>query len=332
MNAERLEDQVDLASSSVNESVMDRTRFTYSVVISVFNSEAIVGDTIDGVVRFFEEANLKFELILVNDGSRDGSWEIVKQRALRNHNIVALNLLHNSGQHNANLAGFREASGEYVITMDDDLQNPPDQIGKLIDEAMKGRDVVFGRFDQKQAAGHRILGSKVIGLINRRIFGQPPDLTVSNFRILRRDVVERICASRISYPYITGQALLYSRNRANVSVRHDPRPAGKSSYSTLRLARLVATILFSYSSFPLRLAAFLGFVVSALSFLIGMVYLLRGAFSDSHVEGWTSLVVLLAFFNGVTIALLSMLGEYVVRTLNSVSAHEPYHVVERVRG
>ena len=332
MSAERLEEQVDLAPNLVNESVMDRTRFTYSVVISVFNSEAIVGDTIDGVVKFFEDEDLKFELILVNDGSRDGSWEIVKQRALMNPNIVALNLLHNSGQHNANLAGFREATGDYVITMDDDLQNPPDQIGKLVDEAMKGRDVVFGKFDQKQAAGHRILGSKVIGLINRRIFGQPPDLTVSNFRILRRDVVERICASRISYPYITGQALLYSRNRANVSVRHDPRPAGKSSYSTLRLARLVATILFSYSSFPLRLAAFLGFVVSALSFLIGMVYLLRGAFSDSNVEGWTSLVVLLAFFNGVTIALLSMLGEYVVRTLNSVSAHEPYHVVERVRG
>lgn len=331
INADRLEDQVDLAPNFVNEAIMDRTRFTYSVVISVFNSEAIVGDTIDGVVQFFDDANLKFELVLVNDGSKDDSWEIVKQRALKNHNIVALNLLHNSGQHNANLAGFREATGDYVITMDDDLQNPPDQIGKLVDEAMKGRDVVFGRFDQKQAAGHRILGSKVIGLINRRIFGQPPDLTVSNFRILRRDVVERICASRISYPYITGQALLYSRNRANVSVRHDPRPAGKSSYSTLRLARLVATILFSYSSFPLRLAAFFGFMVSALSFLIGAVYLLRGVLSDSHVEGWTSLVVLLAFFNGVTIALLSMLGEYVVRTLNSVSAHEPYHIVERVR-
>jgi glycosyltransferase involved in cell wall biosynthesis len=332
INADQLEDQVDLAPNFVNEAIMDRTRFTYSVVISVFNSEAIVGDTIDGVVQFFEDANLKFELVLVNDGSKDNSWEIVKQRALKNHNIVALNLLHNSGQHNANLAGFREATGDYVITMDDDLQNPPDQIGKLVDEAMKGRDVVFGRFDQKKAAGHRILGTKVIGLINRRIFGQPPDLTVSNFRILRRDVVERICASRISYPYITGQALLYSRNRANVPVRHDPRPAGKSSYSTLRLARLVATILFSYSSFPLRLAAFFGFVVSALSFLIGAVYLLRGALSDSHVEGWTSLIVLLAFFNGVTIALLSMLGEYVVRTLNSVSAHEPYHVVERVRG
>jgi glycosyltransferase involved in cell wall biosynthesis len=332
LNADLREQQNMVVPDVTDVAVMDRTRFTYSVVIPVFNSEAIVGDTIDRVVQFFTGAGLKFELVLVNDGSRDGSWDVLKRRALANPNIVALNLLHNSGQHKANLAGFREATGDYVITMDDDLQNPPDQIGLLIDEAMKGRDVVFGKFAHKQAAGHRALGSKAIGLINRRIFGKPPDLTVSNFRILRRDVVERICASRNSYPYITGQALLYSSNRANVTVRHDPRPAGESSYTMLRIARLVATILFSYSSFPLRLAAFFGFVVSAFSFLIGAIYLIRGAVSGSSVEGWTSLIVLLAFFNGVTIALLSMLGEYVVRTLNSVSANEPYHVVERVRG
>jgi glycosyltransferase involved in cell wall biosynthesis len=332
MNANLRERQNTVAPDVTEVAVMDRTKFTYSVVIPVFNSEPIVGETIDRVVQFFEGAGLKFELVLVNDGSRDGSWNILKQRALGNPNIVALNLLHNSGQHKANLAGFREATGDYVITMDDDLQNPPDQIELLIDEVMKGRDIVFGKFAHKQAAGHRALGSKAIGLINRRIFGQPPDLTVSNFRILRRDVVERICASRNSYPYITGQALLYSSDRANVTVRHDPRPVGESSYGFIRIARLVATILFSYSSFPLRLAAFFGFVVSAFSFLVGVVYLIRGAVSDSRVEGWTSLIVLLAFFNGVTIALLSMLGEYVIRTLNSVSAHEPYHVVERVRG
>lgn len=332
MNADLLEGQDVVAPEPTDVAVMDRTRFTYSVVISVFNSEALVGDTIDRVVGFFKGAGLKFELVLVNDGSRDGSWSILKQRALANPHIVALNLLHNSGQHNANLAGFREATGDFLITMDDDLQNPPDQIGLLIDEAMKGRDLVFARFAAKQAAGHRIFGSKAIGMINRRIFGQPPDLTVSNFRILRRDVVERICASRTAYPYITGQALLYSSNRSNVAVRHDPRPVGKSSYSILRIARLVATILFSYSSFPLRLAAAFGFLVSAFSFLIGAFYLIQGAISGSRVEGWTSLIVLLAFFNGVTIALLSMLGEYVVRTLNSVSAREPYHVVERVHG
>jgi glycosyltransferase involved in cell wall biosynthesis len=332
INADLRERHNVVATDTAGVPVLDRTAFTYSVVIPVFNSEAIVGETIDRVVQFFEDAGLKFELVLVNDGSRDGSWNILKQRALANPNIVALNLLHNSGQHKANLAGFREATGDYIITMDDDLQNPPDQIGLLIDEAMKGRDVVFGKFAHKHAAGHRALGSKAIGWINRRIFGQPPDLTVSNFRILRRDVVERICASRNSYPYITGQALLYSSNRANVTVRHDPRPVGDSSYGFVRIARLVATILFSYSSFPLRLAAFVGFVISVLSFVIGVAYLIRGAVSDSSVEGWTSLIVLLAFFNGVTIALLSMLGEYVVRTLNSVSAHEPYHVVERVRG
>ena len=332
MNADLRERQKVVVTDVTDGAAMDRAGFSYSVVIPVFNSEAIVGDTIDRVVQFFIGAGLKFELVLVNDGSRDGSWNILKQRALGNPNIVALNLLHNSGQHKANLAGFREATGDYIITMDDDLQNPPDQIGLLIDEAMKGRDVVFGKFAHKQAAGHRAFGSRAIGLINRRIFGQPPDLTVSNFRILRRDVVERICASRTAYPYITGQALLYSSNRANVTVRHDPRPVGDSSYGFVRIARLVATILFSYSSFPLRLAAFVGFVISVLSFLIGVAYLIRGAVSDSSVEGWTSLIVLLAFFNGVTIALLSMLGEYVVRTLNSVSAHEPYHVVERVRG
>jgi glycosyltransferase involved in cell wall biosynthesis len=332
MNADLVEGQDLVAPDLADVTDMDRARFTYSVVIAVFNSEALVGDTIDRVVEFFENAGLEFELVLVNDGSRDGSWTILKQRALANPNIVALNLLNNSGQHNANLAGFREASGDYIITMDDDLQNPPDQIGPLIDEAMLGRDVVFGKFDHKQAAGHRIFGSKAIGMINRRIFGQPSDLTVSNFRILRRDVVERICASKTPYPYITGQALLYSSNRSNVVVRHDPRAVGKSSYSMLRIARLVATILFSYSSFPLRLAAFFGFLVSAFSFLIGAFYLIQGVVTGSNVEGWTSLIVLLAFFNGVTIALLSMLGEYVVRTLNSVSAHEPYHVVERVHG
>lgn len=309
---------------------LDPKAFRYSVVIPVFNSEAVVGDTLDQVVAFFEQHDLAYEIIAVNDGSRDGSWEVLKSRAQSNGNIMALRFLHNYGQHNANLAGFREAHGDYVITMDDDLQNPPDQIMVLIEEAMTGRDVVFGKFDRKQVSGTRSLGSKAISLINRRIFAQPPDLAVSNFRILRRDVVDRICASKTAYPYITGQALQYSSNRSHVTVRHEPRRVGKSTYNPLRIARLVMTILFSYSSFPLRFGAAVGVFVSFIAFVIGTVTLVRGAVTNTRVEGWTSLIVLLAFFNGVTIALLSMLGEYVVRTLNAVSAHEPYHVVERV--
>jgi len=312
------------------EESADPSEFSYSVVVPVFNSEAVVGRTIDAIEQVFQQAGLRYQLVLVNDGSRDRSWDIISDRARRSPNVVALNLLHNYGQHHANLAGFREATGDYVITMDDDLQNPPDQALILIDKAMAGHDVVFGRFEQKQAAGYRRLGSKMIGMLNRRIFGQPADLTVSNFRILRRDVVERICSSRTAHPYVTGQALMYSHSPADVTVRHDPRPVGKSNYSMRRILTLVFSILFSYSLFPLRAAALAGFLVAVGSFLLGCFYLVRAFFVDTVVPGWTTLIVLLSFLDGVVIALLSMLGEYVVRTLNAVSAEDTYHVSERV--
>lgn len=310
--------------------LLDRSGFKYSLVVPVFNSEGVVGTTVDRIVETFETAGLDYEVILVNDGSRDGSWQVIAQKARENPRVVALDMLKNYGQHNANLAGFREATGDYVITLDDDLQNPPDQALVLIDEAMTGKDVVFGQFERKQAAGYRRIGSQLISMMNRRIFGQPPELVISNFRILRRDVVDRICASRTAYPYISGQSLLYSSNRSHVPVRHEPRTVGKSQYSMTRILRLVFTILFSYSSFPLRVAAMAGFAVAVLAFVIGLVYLVRGVFFGSSVEGWTSLIVLMAVFNGFIIGMLSMLGEYVVRTLNAVSAHETYHVVKRV--
>lgn len=308
----------------------DAQQFTYSIVVPVFNSVDVVGQTIDRVVEVFEGAGLRYELILVNDGSEDGSWDLIAAQAASRPHIIALNLLRNYGQHHANLAGFREASGDYVITMDDDLQNPPDQALILIDEAMNGRDVVFGRFERKRAPRYRRLGSGLISLVNRRVFDQPPWLTVSNFRILRRDVVDRICESRTAHPYVTGQALMYSNNPSDVLVRHEPRRIGKSNYSLTRILTLMFSILFSYSLFPLRAAAVAGFGVALCSFLLGAFYLVRSPFVESSVPGWTTIAVLLSVFNGVVIALLSMLGEYVVRTLNAVSALSTYHVTEKV--
>lgn len=308
-----------------------REAYSYSIVVPVYNSAPIVGETVDRIVETFTGAGLDFELILVNDGSPDDSWQVISEKARTTPHVVALNLLKNYGQHNANMAGLQESRGDWVITMDDDLQNPPDQALVLIDEAVRGaHDVVFGAFETKQAAGYRKLGSKMISLINRRVFAQPPTLRVSNFRILRRDVVDRICGDGTAHPYITGQALLYSSKPGHVPVRHAPRKVGKSNYSLLRILRLVLTILFSYSLFPLRAAAIAGFAMSAISFLLGCFYLVHGLVAHAHVEGWTTLVVLLAMFNGFIIALLSMLGEYVIRTLDAVTAPRPYHVLERV--
>lgn len=302
----------------------------YSVVIPVFNSQDILADTLRRTAAFFEDRQLDYEIVAVNDGSHDGSWAVLEQAARENPHILAIDLLRNSGQHNANLCGFRAARGTWVVTMDDDLQNPPEEIAHLIDKASEGFDLVIGRFGQKQHAGYRRLGSRLIRAINQRIFGQEPDLVLSNFRLIHRTVVDRICAYRGPFPYVPGLCLLYSGRRANALVEHHPRRTGSSNYNWRRILALVSTILFNYSSFPLRFVAGLGLVTAGISLLLGMYYLLAGLFGGVHVAGWTTIVVMLAFFNGVMMLMLAMLGEYVVRIINQLTMADPYFVRETI--
>lgn len=303
----------------------------YSVVIPVYNSAAIVGLTIDRTVAFFSHSPHDYEIILVNDGSRDDSWRIIAEKARANPRIVAINLLQNYGQHAANLCGFRASSGDYVVTMDDDMQNPPEEIQHLINTAAEGYDLVIGQFRQKQHALYRRLGAMLIRTINRRIFKADKDLVLTNFRLIRKDVIERICNYQTSYPYISGLALMFSNHRTNVLVEHLPRAAGKSTYSLWKILKLVSTLLFNYSSYPLRLVASIGVTISGLGFALGLYYLIFSLVVGVQVPGWTTLVVLLSFFNGVTILILSMIGEYCVRLINQVSSSASYHVKDIVR-
>jgi glycosyltransferase involved in cell wall biosynthesis len=303
----------------------------YSVVIPVYNSADIVATTIDRTVAVFEENNWDYELILVNDRSRDSSWQIVSQKALANPNIVAIDLLRNYGQHTANFCGFQYTTGDYVITLDDDLQNPPEEIVQLIDKAKEGHDVVMGQFREKKHVAYRRWGSRLIRFVNRRIFLPHERLVLSNFRIIRRDVVDRICAYKTAYPYITGLVLMFASNPANALVEHEERPVGKSNYTWRKIIQLVMRILFNYSSYPLRVVTCFGLTISAVSFVFGLYYLGRGLLTPSKVPGWTSLVVLLSFFNGITLLLLGMLGEYLIRLINQTSWSAPYHIRKIVR-
>ena len=305
--------------------------FKYSVVIPVFNSEKIVGETIDRTVAFFRREGLEFELIMVNDGSFDGSWGVIQKKAHEYREVTAVNLLRNYGQHAANLCGFRQSQGDYVITMDDDLQNPPEEIKKLIEKAAEGHDLVIGRFREKKHPFVRRIGSRVVGLINRKIFHGQKDLVLTNFRIIHRDVIERACQYKTSYPYVPGLVLMFSTNRANVLVDHQERGVGTSNYNLWRIAKLVSELLFNYSSYPLRLVAGIGFLAAALSFMIGIFYLLKAFFVGTSVPGWATVVVLLSFFNGMMLLVLGMLGEYLVRLINQGSHAEPYHIKEIVR-
>ena len=306
--------------------------YKYSAVIPVYNSEPIIAETINRTVAFFENAKLNYELILVNDGSSDKSWNIVSEKAAKNPNIIAIDLLRNYGQHTAIFCGLQHSTGDYTITLDDDLQNPPEEIMHLISKVLEADyDIVYGRFRIKQHASYRRVGSRAIAQVNRRIFHQPPDLVLTNFRIIREDVVERMCSYQTSYPYITGLSLMFSSNRANVWVEHHPRPVGSSNYNTFRIASLVMRILFNYSAVPLHFMTTVGAAISIVSFAIGLFYLLRFVTIGISVPGWTSLVVLVSFFNGINLIISSMLGEYIIRLVNQISSSKTYHIRQIVR-
>jgi glycosyltransferase involved in cell wall biosynthesis len=303
----------------------------YSAVIPVYNSQQLVGKTIERTIALFESLGDEYEVIAVNDGSRDGSWEVLRSLAAESPRVVAIDLLRNYGQHTAVLCGLKHSAGDYAITLDDDLQNPPEEMRHLIDKAAEGYDLVIGRFREKRHARYRRIGTAVIGFLNTRIFDKPKDLVLSNFRLIRHDVVTRMCGYQTNYPYIPGLALMFARNPTNVLVEHHGRESGTSQYTLRKIAQLVFRLLFSYSVYPLRLVSWLGSGVAGLSFVLGTFYLSRALLVGTTVPGWATVVVLLSFFNGLALLCLALLGEYTVRILNQVSGQSAFYVREIVR-
>ena len=307
---------------------MTPTKNLYSVVIPVYNSSKIIDSTVSRIRNFFLSNELSFEIILVNDGSKDNSWGVIAELANKYPELTSINLLKNYGQHCANLCGFNTAKGDFIITMDDDLQNPPEELEKLINKISEGYDLVIGRFELKKHAFTRRIGSKFVGWLNRKVFGIKSNLILTNFRIIHRDVIDRICQEHFFDPYIPGLILKFSSNQCNILVRHSARADGKSNYTMRKLLKLIGNILFNHSSLPLRYAAVFGFLVSSVSFLLSFYYLMEAIIVGTSVPGWTSLAVLLSFLNGVLILLLSIIGEYIIRVLRQISPQRSYEIKE----
>lgn len=317
---------------SRTEEVLIDSRPKCSIVIPVFNSAAFVGETIDRTSKVCHEAGIDYEIVLVNDGSTDGSWGVISEAAAADDRIVAVDLLKNYGQHTAVYAGLKLSRGDYVVTIDDDLQNPPEEIVPILEKAEEGFDLVLGAFKEKRHSFVRRMGSRVVEWMNTKVFNKPKDLVLTNFRCIRRDVVERMVEYRTVYPYISGLALMFSRSRVNIEVEHHPRISGSSNYNLSRIVAVVFRILFNYSSFPLRLVSALGLIVTAGAFALTGYIFIRNLLVGSTVPGWTSVALMLAFFNGVTLLIISMLGEYLVRLLNQSSYPDGYHVRAIVGG
>jgi glycosyltransferase involved in cell wall biosynthesis len=302
---------------------------TYSVVIPVYNSQNTIRSVCEALEALFRERQARYEIVLVDDGSKDQSWPELKTIRAANEQVKIIRLAKNFGQQNALLCGFAHARGDFVITMDDDLQHPPQELPKLMAAMEPDVDVVIGALAQKQDSHVKKLGSRMVRYLNRKIFGIPPEMKLSSFRILRGPIVRQMTRINTPYPYIAGMIFSLTDRVTNAIVDHQPRAYGRSNYSFRKLISLAFNLVINYSSIPLRLLCFFGMMVSLAAFLIGAFFLVKKLVVGSAIQGWTSMIVLLSFFNGILLAVLSVMGEYLVRILGEISNRPSFMIREK---
>lgn len=285
-----------------------------SVVIPVYNGGASIEAVVDAVRAAL--ADIRFEIVLVDDGSVDDSGKICRDLADRDPDTVTfIEHARNFGEHSAVLTGLRRASGRYVATMDDDGQNPPDQLPILLD-AIRARklDVVYGRYREKRHGYFRNLGSWFTNAVATWVLRKPPNLYLSSFKIMSRLVVDAVASYEGPYPYLDGLILQATQRVGQVEVEHRSRDAGRSGYTLRKLLRLWCNMFLGFSIAPLRCATLLGLATSAatLPLLAGIV--VDKLFINPDVTvGVPTVLVCLTFFAGAQLFVLGMVGEYVGR-------------------
>ena len=287
-----------------------------------FKSSKFIEKTINELYNFISEKSFeKFEILIISDSGDSKTWELIKKLKEKYKFIRAFQLYKNFGQHYANHIGFIKSKGDFIITMDDDGQNPPDQIIKLIKaQRNTDADLVVGMYDKKKHSFKRKLGSILMNKIIKFIFKSPKNFRSSNFRLLSRKVVDRIVNSNPSFPYTTGQAILFSNIKVNISVTHRKGFRDKSSYGIYSLFSLAWNSIANYSNLPMRYLSYLGILFSIGSFSLFSVIILQSLIVGTSTPGWASICCLISFMSSMQFLLISLLCEYFYK-LNISSKH-----------
>jgi glycosyltransferase involved in cell wall biosynthesis len=298
----------------------------YSVIVPVFNSEATLEELYTRTRAVFDDLKDSFEMIFVEDGCRDRSWEVMKKiKASDPERITVIQLSRNFGQHNATFCGFAQAKGDWIITMDDDLQHPPEEIPKLVRfQNETEADLVYGISKDKKHSLVRRTYSQSFRSASKRIFKGPGK--GSSFRLLNKQLVLNVLNHHQYFMFIDELFLWYTGDIRFITVRHDSRKHRRSGYTSWSLFQIIANILLFYTSVPLKLMVYTGLLVSAFSFLIGTFYLIKKIFFNVSVEGYTSLIVAILFSTGIILLSLGVIGEYISRIYLVQNRKPPYNI------
>jgi glycosyltransferase involved in cell wall biosynthesis len=290
-----------------------------SIVVPVYRGAATIGRLVEALSGLHPVGGM--EIVLVNDGSPDNSADVCQQ--LVRHSMVPITYVEharNFGEHNAVMTGLRHIRGAYVITMDDDLQNPPEEVVRLYDHARLGNwDVVYTRYTVKQHAGWRNLGSQFANAVADRLLDKPKGLYLSSFRCMAALVVQSVTRYQGPYPYVDGLIMQVTQRIDSIEVRHLPRIEGRSNYNLTRLVRLWLNLATSFSLAPLRLAIYAGVFMALLGAGGAVATIAEALILRDTPSGWASTMTVILLVAGVQSMILGVLGEYVGRTFLSAN-------------
>ena len=307
-----------------SEGAIDNNMNKISFVVPCYYSEATIGLVVEDIVREFENYTYEYEIILVNDGSKDGTGEEIVQLSKKYSTVTAVVLSKNFGQDAALMAGYNCSTGDFIVSLDDDGQNPAKEAKKLVSKLEEGYDVAFGQYHKKMHSWFKNFGSKFNDIMAIIMLDKSKDLKLCSYFAMNRWTLEEVIKYQGAYPYIWGLILRTTDNITNVYIDHKAREIGKSTYSFRKMVAYWLNGFTAFSVKPLRFSGIMGVIVSC----IGVIYLLFSIIdyivNGTAVEGWASIMFFLIIFLGIQMMMIGLLGEYVGRTYLNANMKPQY--------
>lgn len=303
-----------------------------SFCIPCYKSEQTLTKVVDEIRTSMEELSDKYEyeIILVNDASPDGTFNVICKLADTYPNITGIDLAKNFGQHAALMAGFAHVTGDILVCLDDDGQTPANEVYKLLDKIEEGEDVVYAKYDHKKHSLFRNFGSFINEKMTEFLLGKPKELYVSSYFTAKRFIVDEMLRYDKSYPYVIGLVLRSTKRIANVNVDHREREVGKSGYTLGKLLGLWMNGFTAFSVKPLRIATWTGISCAILGFIYGLYTIIKKfVLGDAVAVGFSALMSSVMFIGGMILFMLGILGEYIGRMYISMN-NAPQYVIREV--
>lgn len=301
-----------------------------SIVSPVYQAAPIVPRLVSEVSSALGELTDSFEIILVDDRSRDDSWNAIKQECNKSSHVRGLRLSRNFGQHSAITAGLGLAKGDWIVVMDCDLQDRPDQISTLYRKALEGYDIVFARRRLRRDSRLKRFYSRAFYSVFSYLTETAQDATIANFGIYHKKVIDAVLGMDDNIRYFPAMVQWVGFQSARVDVEHSSRAQGESTYNLRKLLRLAINNIISFSDKPLRLVAQGGLILSAVSFAIGLLYLVGFLFGIIKVAGYASLIISIWLTAGINIFVLGLVGIYVGKAFEKIKGRPIYIIDEAV--